>query len=171
MTDPTTPETFWLVHGIIKAHPLQVGLDQVKNFLQNSHDIMVFKIGAHEQPWDEQAYEELYTLLRAEFQPWLVSPTSDNLGMTLNELWKQPVPHPEEGRVIVIDDNRNSGENNFLFKDYHGHWCNVNDPMDLKSCLDEYVGNVANHTENPKYKPWGQSCQMTPNSEDIVLGR
>ena len=38
---PTTPERFWLVHGIIKAHPMMEGIEDVKTFLRNTQVILI----------------------------------------------------------------------------------------------------------------------------------
>ncbi len=148
-----------------------MGLDQVKNFLTNSHDIMIFRIGAHEQVWDGEAFDELYALLSKEFGPWLVKPGPEELRVTLNEIWKLPVSNPDQGRIMITDGGRISGDDNFLFEEFYAHWCNVNDPLDLKSCLDQDMSLVASDHENPKYNPWGPECQMTPEAEDILLGK
>ena len=48
-SDPSLEEKFWLVHGIIKVHPLSEGLNQVKEFLQNSGDIIIWHTGGFNQ--------------------------------------------------------------------------------------------------------------------------
>merc|ERR1719153_1951739 len=41
---PTTEERFWLVHGIIKTHPMIEGIEDVKTFLKNTQEIVVWEI-------------------------------------------------------------------------------------------------------------------------------
>ncbi len=167
--DHTPPEVFWLVHGIIKTHPLQVGLDQVKNFLRNSKDIVLFYIRAHEQEWDDNAYNLLEALLQEEFRPWLVFPTQDQLNVKLNDIWYKPELEPEQGRVLMI--SRVTITEGLFFDTVHDPWCATSDPMGLKSCLDTNVGEAFGDQDNDKYHPWGPQCQMTPNADDIVSGR
>jgi hypothetical protein len=42
-------EHFWLTHGIIKVRPLSEGLEQVKEFLRNSGDIIIWQTGGFDQ--------------------------------------------------------------------------------------------------------------------------
>ena len=49
ISDPSLEEKFWLVHGIIKVYPLSEGLNQVKEFLKNSEDIIIWQTGGFEQ--------------------------------------------------------------------------------------------------------------------------
>ena len=46
---PTTDERFWLVHGIIKTHPMMEGINDVKEFLANTREIVVWEINTFEQ--------------------------------------------------------------------------------------------------------------------------
>ena len=46
---PTTDERFWLVHGIIKTHPMMEGINDVKEFLANTREIIVWEINGFEQ--------------------------------------------------------------------------------------------------------------------------
>ena len=46
---PTTDERFWLVHGIIKTHPMMEGVNDVKEFLANTREIVVWEINGFEQ--------------------------------------------------------------------------------------------------------------------------
>ena len=46
---PTTDERFWLVHGIIKTHPMMEGVNDVKEFLANTREIVVWEINSFEQ--------------------------------------------------------------------------------------------------------------------------
>ena len=49
---PTTDERFWLVHGIIKTHPMMEGINDVKEFLANTKEIVVWEINTFEQVFD-----------------------------------------------------------------------------------------------------------------------
>ena len=68
---PTTPERFWLVHGIIKTHPMAEGVEDVKTFLRNTQEILVWEVNGYEQVWDDEAHAEFKEFLIGEFSDWL----------------------------------------------------------------------------------------------------
>merc|ERR1712200_352632 len=82
-------EEFWLVHGIIKTHPMSEGLEQVKEFLRSSRDIFVFELNSFEQPWDETAHQLWKELLLTEFSRWLVVPGDLAWDTTLQDIWNR----------------------------------------------------------------------------------
>ena len=68
---PTTPERFWLVHGIIKTHPMAEGVEDVKTFLRNTQEILIWEVNGYEQVWDDEAHAEFKDFLIGEFSDWL----------------------------------------------------------------------------------------------------
>ena len=68
---PTTPERFWLVHGIIKTHPMAEGIEDVKTFLRNTQEIIIWEVNGYEQVWDDEAHAEFKEFLIGEFSDWL----------------------------------------------------------------------------------------------------
>ena len=47
-----------MVHGPIKTHPMMEGIEDVKVFLRNTQDVVVWEINGFEQPWTLEAHEE-----------------------------------------------------------------------------------------------------------------
>ena len=104
---PTTDEKFWLVHGIIKTHPLTEGLQQIQNFLRNSNDIIYMSFWIFEQVWSDQAHHELFLILEKYLGQWWVLPNEKQYDITLNEIWnpsstylRDPI-HQNEGKVMI----------------------------------------------------------------------
>ena len=104
---PTTDEKFWLVHGIIKTHPLTEGLQQIQNFLRNSNDIIYMSFWIFEQIWTDEAHDELFLILEKYLGQWWVLPNEKQYDITLNEIWnpsstylRDPI-HQNEGKVMI----------------------------------------------------------------------
>ena len=99
--DPTTDEKFWLVHGIIKAHPLTIGLEQIQNFMRNSQDIVYICFWQFEQIWTDEAHSELIEMLENYLGNWWVLPDENQLNRTLNDIWNQSYLPLDEGRLLI----------------------------------------------------------------------
>ena len=63
-------------------------------------------------------------------------------------------------------------------------WGDVDKPEDLYNYINKEVMNIINENnscfyqftqvsiarEDPSYRPWKPNCQMTPNTNDIIIG-
>jgi len=166
---PTTDERFWLVHGIIKTHPMMEGINDVKEFLANTREIIVWEINGFEQHWTADAHFEYKTLLVEQFGRWLVTPGELGWETSLREIWAREDLPANEGRIIITYNNGGYTDPDFFFREVNERWGNVDEPPALRSYLETEVGNAkANPTS---YRPWKPNCQMTPNEEDIIGGR
>jgi len=164
---PTTEERFWLVHGIIKTHPMMEGIEDVKTFLRNTKEIIIWDINAFEQSWDASAHEEYKALLIKEFADWLVVPGDLGWNIPLNDIWQREDLVEGQGRIIITYNNGYTDPAMF-FPKFLARWGDSDEPEDLKTYLTQEVGNAEN---NPSYQPWKPNCQMTPQAEDIIFGR
>jgi len=166
---PTTDERFWLVHGIIKTHPMMEGINDVKEFLANTREIVVWEINGFEQHWTAEAHLEYKTLLVEQFGRWLVTPGELGWETSLREIWSREDLPVDEGRIIITYNNGGYTDPDFFFREVNERWGNVDEPTELRSYLET---EVANAKANPtSYRPWKPNCQMTPNEEDIIGGR
>jgi len=163
----TLEEKFWLVHGIIKTHPMSEGLEQVKEFLRSSRDVIVFEINGFEQPWTQEAHELWKELLLIEFSRWLVTPGDLGWETTLQDIWNREGLPEDEGRIIITYNDGHTDPTLF-YPEVSEHWGNVDEPEKLREYLQREVGLAEN---NPAYQPWKPNCQMTPTTEDIIGGR
>ena len=164
---PTTDERFWLVHGIIKTHPMIEGIESVRTFLRNTQEIVVWEVNGFEQTWTAEAHEEYKSLLKSEFKEWLVKPGQEGWKTPLKDIWDREGLAEGQGRIIITYNTGYTDPETF-FPEVLERWGNKDDPQALRDYLVDEVGNAAG---NPYYQPWKPNCQMTPNTEDIIGGR
>ena len=80
------------------------GIEDVKEFLRNSQEIVVWEINSFEQVWDEDAHNEYKNLLATEFADWLVTPGEDgtwNWNTPLTDIWDRADLAEGQGRLII----------------------------------------------------------------------
>ncbi|XP_023320825.1 uncharacterized protein LOC111695659 isoform X2 [Eurytemora carolleeae] len=164
---PTLEDTFWLVHGIIKTHPMQEGIRQVQEYLRSSKDIVVWETNKFDQPWDEEAHTVWKELLLQKFSRWLVTPGELGWDTTLQDIWTREGLPEDEGRIIITYNDIHT-DTTLFYPEVLEKWGDVNEPEDLRRYLEEEVKTAQN---NPDYQPWKPNCQLTPTASDIILGR
>ena len=180
---PTTPERFWLVHGPIKTHPMIEGIEDVKTFLRNTQEIMIWEINGFEQPWDDEAHAEYKELLVSEFSDWLVSPGELAWNTPLSDIWNREDLASGQGRIIITYNLVEYTDYDFFFPEIRERWGNVDKAEDLYNYLSAEVRNiqkgnmfdllscqVENARNNAAYQPWKPNCQLTPTTTDIIVG-
>lgn len=173
MLDPTTPERFWLVHSVIKVHPLSEGIAEVKEFLTNTQDIMIFDSHSFElgfdQDWPGEVHQEYQQILKNEFGPWWVKPDGDKMAwdMTLDEIWNQHGLAAGQGRIIHMYELESQFDAENFFPNIPEFWGNIDEPVELKAYLDEKTSDARNSPE--EFHPWRPNCQMTPTGPDIIF--
>ena len=133
---PTTPERFWLVHGIIKTHPMAEGIEDVKTFLRNTQEIIIWEVNGYEQVWDDEAHAEFKELLTSEFSPWLVRPGSLAWSSPLADIWQRSGLAPGQGRIILTYNSNRYTDPDFFFPEVLERWGNVDVPSDLYNYID-----------------------------------
>ena len=80
------------------------GIEDVKEFLRNTQEIVVWEINSFEQVWDEDAHNEYKNLLATEFADWLVTPGEDgswSWNTLLNNIWERDDLAGGQGRLII----------------------------------------------------------------------
>ena len=180
---PFTDERFWLVHAIIKTHPMIEGIEDVKTFLKNTQEIVVWEVNGFQQIWDASAHEEYKTLLTSQFKDWLVVPGDLGWKTPLDDIWQREGLAEGQGRIIMTYNSGYTDPTKF-FPEVLEKWGDKDEPEELKEYLTNEViliitknrksikiFQVANAENNPNYQPWKPNCQMTPNTEDIIGGR
>jgi len=164
---PFTDERFWFVHAIIKTHPMIEGIEDVKTFLKNTQEIVVWEVNGFQQIWDASAHEEYKALLTSEFEDWLVVPGDLGWKTPLDDIWQREGLAEGQGRIIMTYNSGYTDPTKF-FPEVLEKWGDKDEPEELKEYLTNEVAKAEN---NPNYQPWKPNCQMTPNTEDIIGGR
>jgi len=165
---PTTEERFWLVHDIIKTHPIMEGIENVKTFLRNTREVIVWENNGFMQVWNSEVHKEWAERLVMEFDEWLVRPGSKGWDTTLEEALSSPGPEGQ-GRIILTYNTNFAGGEEILqnyFREVREEWGGIDEPDDLKVYLD---GKVSQAMASPEeFRPWKPNCQLTPTAEDII---
>ena len=94
------------MHGFSKVHPLSEGLENVRSYLSNTQDIVLFCVSTTEfglsKSFPEEAYTEFDNLLIQAFGDWWVKPdVGGGYAMNLDEIWNQPGLNQGEGRIFI----------------------------------------------------------------------
>ena len=77
------------------------GINDVKEFLRNTQEIVVWEINEFEQVWDADAHAELKDLLITEFADWLVTPGEKGWKTSLSDIWDRADLTEGQGRLII----------------------------------------------------------------------
>ena len=139
-------ETFLLLSGIIKAHPMMEGIEDVKTFLKKTQEIVVWEVNGFEQVWNADAHEEYKALLISEFNDWLVVPGDLGWKTPLNDIWERDGLAEGQGRIIITYNNGYTDETMF-FREVNEHWGNVDEPEELKEYLTTEVGDIISNKQ------------------------
>lgn len=122
---------FWVNHGIARQHPLSDVLRQVRDFVTQTNEIVIFDV--QEFPIGFQkpnTHRELVYFLQNSIGDLLCS-TALTWNASLAELWRGG------GKVILSYDNRQVVEEfpDILFESVQQRWGNVQSLGDLKRSL------------------------------------
>ena len=157
---PHTDEIWWTNHGpFYRSVPLKTVIDQVKKFLDNTEEIVIFDI--HEFPigfdniWE---HSELVSYLENQFRDYYLN-HDQGWSITLNDIWST-------GRRLII-----GYENSWMIHD-HGtvwpcvihQWGNVRTVEDLYKYLNSIESNRAN-----KQRPRSAMAELTANINAILF--
>lgn len=133
------------------------GIEDVKTFLQNTQEIMIWEVNGFEQYWDDSAHEEFKQLLISEFGPWLVRPGELAWKTSLNSIWDQEGLAPGQGRIIITYNTRQT-DPQYFFAEAHERWGNKNDPEELYEYINEEVTKCLQNLPFVYFIP-GFNCQ------------
>ena len=96
-------EKFWLVHNIIQLHPLSEGLKTVKNFLENTRELVVFDVEHFQQgDWTTEVHQEFQKILEDAFGEYLLLPKAEDMSafdFPLSDVWKDST---KGGKILII---------------------------------------------------------------------
>ena len=114
--DKTADYKFWMGKGCFKGHPINEGVSQLKSFLKNTRELVVWEIniedtrsnyicGDNSLEWDQEVIEQLVWQLEYDLGDWLIKP-----GETILDIWNTPVNKlfqgtgqlEGQGRLILV---------------------------------------------------------------------
>ena len=102
---------FWLIHGPVKIHKLSIGINDVKHFLKNTRELVIFNV--HTTPEKDQ--DKLIKLLINEFRPWLVKPMEQNWNTKMSDIWSREGLVAGQGRIIIHYYDKAQSKDKYFF--------------------------------------------------------
>ncbi|XP_066589301.1 PI-PLC X domain-containing protein 1-like [Prorops nasuta] len=155
---------WWANHGVFRAVPLEIVVNHVKTFLDNTEEIVIFDIQEFPVGFGGNltVHRELIGFLEKEFAGYFL-PKTYGWSITLNNIWAS-------GKRLIIgyDDARLVNQYDSVWPCVTHQWGNVRTVEDLYS----YLNRIEN-AELGGYRtiPRSAMAELTPNTWDVILNR
>ncbi|KAK2588362.1 hypothetical protein KPH14_004376 [Odynerus spinipes] len=161
---PGTKEIWWINHGIVQLIPFQNVIDQVKTFLDNTEEIVIFDVQEFPIGFQKNLsiHRQFVKYLEKQFAGYYL-PHGTGWLTTLNTIWsakKRLIIGYDEEQVVSMHDS--------LWPCVTHQWGNVRTVEDLYRHL--------NSIETSKFRayrltPRSAMAELTPNTWDVILNR
>lgn len=159
---PITKEVWWTNHGIYRSVPLQKVIDDVKTFLDNTEEIVIFDIQEFPVGFGKNltTHRNFVTHLEKEFKGYLLP---KNYGWTtaLNLIWSS-------GKRLIIgyDNSRVVSESEYMWPCVTHQWGNVRNIRDLFDYLNRIEKSYRGVN---RLTPRSAMAELTPTTFDVIL--
>ncbi|XP_020709537.2 PI-PLC X domain-containing protein 1-like [Athalia rosae] len=159
-----TDSSWWINHGVIKVVELQDVIDDVKTFLNNTNEIVIFDVQEFPVGFgtDLTVHRRLVAYLEEQFADYLL-PKSYGWSTTLESIWasgRRLIIGYDESNVVPLYDT--------IWPCVTHQWGNVRTMSDLYFYL---VSIETNARSASTIRPRSAMAQLTPNTWDILLDR
>jgi len=160
-----THEMFFINHGITRQIPLIDVINQVKDFVNDTNEIVIF--GMKEFPFgfkrNISAHHLLVSFLREHFGDMIVDP-SLSWRCTLNDIWSR-----KQNVILAYDSSEIVAEYpNVLFQSVAQRWGNVQ----KWSSLESYLRHVHSYDiTRISPRPVADMAELTPDTWGVVLDK
>ncbi|XP_069686377.1 PI-PLC X domain-containing protein 1-like isoform X2 [Periplaneta americana] len=155
---PSTNETWWVNHGVMKIHPMKLILDDVKTFLENTNEIVILDF--HEFPAGFGSGLDIHTklveYLKEEIGEFAASPSLTWNART-GDIWSS-------GKRLIVSYNNNDAvaQSDMLWPAVSQQWGNVQTLEDLYSYLSQVMASP------PGSKAWSAMVELTPTTMQVI---
>lgn len=125
------PIPFWANHGITRLHPLKDIFNQVKQFLDETNEIVILDVQEFPIGFKKNGIHQLLVqFIRDELEEYMVDPTL-TWNASLDQFWKSGK------RLIVSYDHVSTAQefSSVIFPSVKQNWGNVQNIPDLKKYL------------------------------------
>lgn len=161
---PQSEEVWWINHGIYRSVPLQSVVDQIKTFLDNTEEIVIFDVQEFPIGFGKNltVHLELVSYLQKEFADYLL-PKNHGWTSTLASIWAL-------GRRLIIgyDDARVVARYENIWPCVTHQWGNVRNI----DALFEYLNRIeTTYRGIHRITPRSAMAELTPNTLDVLLNR
>ncbi|KAH8412193.1 hypothetical protein KR009_000438 [Drosophila setifemur] len=158
-------EKFFVYHGITRQRPLQEVINQVRDFIHETNEIIIFGIKEFPVGFGKglEVHRLLVSYLREQFEGLIAHP-SLTWAASLRDIWaiKQNVFLAYDQRTIV-DENRQ-----MLFGPVEQRWGNVQS----WGRLEQYLRNINDFdTSRSSSQPIADMAELTPETWGVILDK
>ncbi|ALC39408.1 CG14945 [Drosophila busckii] len=158
-------EKFFIYHGITKQRPLQEVIDQVKDFVLETNEIVIFGLKEFPVGFGKGlgVHRLLVSYLREQFGDLLVHP-SLSWHATMNDMWKL------QQNVILAYDKEEVVQDfpQLLFGGVEQRWGNVQTWMRLERHL-RFINDF--DVSRFSSRPVVDMAELTPETWDVILDK
>ncbi|XP_032685578.1 PI-PLC X domain-containing protein 1-like isoform X2 [Odontomachus brunneus] len=160
---PNSSPVWWANHGMFKAVPMQNVVNQVKTFLDNTDEIVIFDVQEFPVGFGKQlgVHHDFVGYLEEQFAGYYL-PKSSWTSM-LNTIWSS-------GKRLIIgyDEKRVVNLYKSVWPCVTHQWGNVRKIEDLFDYLNRIETQSIAH---PRSTPRSAMAELTPNTLDVILNR
>ncbi|KAL6422788.1 hypothetical protein ACFW04_010766 [Cataglyphis niger] len=161
---PNTNSIWWANHGVFKSVPMQNVVNQVKTFLNNTNEIVIFDIQEFPVGFGKNlgVHHDFIGFLEEQFAGYYL-PKNYGWTSTLNTIWSS-------GKRLIIgyDEKRVVSRYESVWPCVTHQWGNVRNIEDLFNYLDRIEMESLGH---PRAIPRSAMAELTPNTWDVILNR
>ncbi|XP_031839276.1 PI-PLC X domain-containing protein 1 isoform X1 [Nomia melanderi] len=160
---PLSSEIWWTNHGpLYRSVPLKTVIDQVKQFLNNTEEIVIMDF--HEFPVgfnDIAIHRKLVSYLEDKFQDYFLA-NSHGWFATLNDIWSS-------GKRLIIGyrHTRIVQERDSVWPCVQHQWGNVRNVKDLYRHLNQ----IESSDSDSRVRPRAAMAELTANVIDVLYNR
>ncbi|XP_025270505.1 PI-PLC X domain-containing protein 1 isoform X1 [Camponotus floridanus] len=161
---PNTNSIWWANHGVFKSVPMQNVVNQVKTFLDNTNEIVIFDIQEFPVGFGKNlgVHHNFVGFLEEQFAGYYL-PKSYGWTSTLNTIWSS-------GKRLIIgyDEKRVVNRYESIWPCVTHQWGNVRNIEDLFNYLNRIETESLGY---PRAIPRSAMAELTPNTWDVILNR
>nr|ATU82508.1 venom phospholipase C [Lethocerus distinctifemur] len=148
---------WWLNHGVFRIHPFEYILMDIKEFLDNTKEILVLDFHRFPKGFDDEAtHEQFVAYLRKELWQY-AAPGRLTWAATLADIWAT------DKRLILAYNHSPTREkhSDILWRPVTQKWPNVQNIDKLRQYFQDVM------TRKPWY-PWAAMAQLTPTVWSVI---
>lgn len=161
---PDSNEIWWTIHGpFYRSVPLKTVIDHVKNFLDNTEEIVIMDIREFAVGFNNYSdHRALVSHLEDEFRDYYLTRGNQGWGITLNEIWSS-------GKRLIIgyEDSKVVANHASVWPCVTHKWGNVKTVEDLY----KYLHKIETNNRDGILRPRSAMAELTPDLNDIISNR
>ncbi|XP_050319000.1 PI-PLC X domain-containing protein 1 [Bactrocera neohumeralis] len=160
-----TPERFYINHGVTRQRPLAEIIEQVKEFVLETNEIVIFGLKEFPVGFGKGlgVHRLLVSFLQQQFGDVIVHPSA-SWRATLNDIWSR-----QQNVILAYDKGQVVAEfPNTLFRSVEQRWGNVQ----TWPKLEKYLRSINNFdVSRLSSRPIADMAELTPDTWGVILDK